>query len=399
MTTVDILNRSLSSSSASYYYNDKALNEESAEAWLLRSFTQDERLTTKYRTFDPAEADVFLVVGLLHLYKYTMSNGTKNYNYDDHRHSLVEKYQSVIVDPTKPHLFLIPSWNPKISKHAGIHDVLATIRDTLVDDTLLWSVGFERNPSWQGLLPPSRIVPIPYVVRMPPKTTKTGTTHRIDDDSRRINDFVFYVGDRRRNAESWAGCHRSEILEPLQRLSSTIPSRLHVKIVDKSNRMNQTEYNDKMNLADYCLIVCGDTPTSRSLTSAIVSGCIPIRIGSRLRGLCDEPCHPGFGWTVTGPQYPHLPYSEAIPWSIFPEIDEKAMMNKDNSDSTGGYDVLKRYVFQEYDLDKKTKLRQIMSDVRKGFIYGYGDPVTSYEFGDAALYIWSSFLVATGLIS
>jgi hypothetical protein len=35
-----------------------------------------------------------------------------------------------------------------------------------------------------------------------------------------------------------------------------------------------------------------------------------------------------------------------------------------------------------------------MEKVHSGFIYGHGDPVSSEEFGDAASYIWESFVVA-----
>ena len=35
-----------------------------------------------------------------------------------------------------------------------------------------------------------------------------------------------------------------------------------------------------------------------------------------------------------------------------------------------------------------------MDQVRSGFIYGYGDPVVSEDFGDAALYVWESFVAA-----
>lgn len=35
-----------------------------------------------------------------------------------------------------------------------------------------------------------------------------------------------------------------------------------------------------------------------------------------------------------------------------------------------------------------------MDRVRSGFIYGYGDPVRSQDFGDATLYVWDSFVAA-----
>ena len=134
---------------------------------------------------------------------------------------------------------------------------------------------------------------------------------------------------------------------------------------------------------DYCLILCGDTPTSRSLTSAMLLGCIPIRVGSRLRGLCEPPCHEGWGWTLASEQYPHLPYWDIIPWNEFPEVDEQQFIDS-------GEQVLKT-LFERYDTTQKAKIRSILQNVQTAWIYGWGDPVDSVEFGDAVIYIWNSF--------
>jgi hypothetical protein len=160
-----------------------------------------------------------------------------------------------------------------------------------------------------------------------------------------------------------------------------------------------------MRTAEYCLVLCGDTPTSRTLTAAFVEGCIPVRVGSRLRGLCDPPCHEGFGWSVTGPDNPHLPFGNEIPWDVFPEIDEAALLG--NVSGGDGSDVGKRIrknnksstsvlqsMFQSYDTLEKKRLYGIVDRVRPGFIYGYGDPVRSQDFGDATSYIWDSFVAA-----
>jgi Exostosin family len=60
-------------------------------------------------------------------------------------------------------------------------------------------------------------------------------------------------------------------------------------------RLSQEQYNDRMSTSDYCLVMCGDTPTSRSLISAMTAGCIPILIGRWWHGFCDPPCHQGRG--------------------------------------------------------------------------------------------------------
>ena len=148
--------------------------------------------------------------------------------------------------------------------------------------------------------------------------------------------------------------------------------------------MGQADYNHRMRTSDYCLILCGDTPSSRTLTSAMVSGCIPIRVGSRLRGLCEAPCHGGFGWKPTTEQYPHLPFSEFIPWNLFPEVNEQEFM-KD------GEAVLNQ-LFLTVDWAQKENLRSIMNATRNGWIYGWGNPINSTNFGDATKCIWQSFL-------
>jgi hypothetical protein len=384
-------------------YYERALNEESAEIWLHKGF---ERLPQ--RTFNPKEADVFVIVGYLHLYHGLQPKPPKRRsNNDDNKQrssppptwtKFVSQYRNSIVDPTKPHLLLVPSWNPTVSRKVGIYGLINTLKAAggIVHEKNLWSAGFERNPMWQGNLSPSRIIPIPYVYQSTNDGSSTTTQQRPQDPSRRAENFVFYAGDARANAQGWAGCHRSDLISSISSNSSSSNSSssnssltdttMDVRIVGKKNRLDESIYNMRMKTSEYCLILCGDTPTSRSLTSAIVSGCIPVRIGSRLRGLCEPPCHKGFGWALTGPRYTHLPYTERIPWEQFPEIGENDLLK-------GGKQQLDR-MFQQYDTSKKKKLYDIMDEVRSGWIYGWGDPVTSNKLGDAALYIYESFITA-----
>ena len=72
-----------------------------------------------------------------------------------------------------------------------------------------------------------------------------------------------------------------------------------------------------------------------------------------------------------------------IAWDEFPEVDEQKFIDD-------GYEELER-LFSEYDSDKKARIRRVMEDTHMGWVYGWGDPVTSVEFGEAALYIWKSF--------
>jgi hypothetical protein len=144
-----------------------------------------------------------------------------------------------------------------------------------------------------------------------------------------------------------------------------------------------------MTTSDWCLVLCGDTPTSRTLTSSVIFGCIPLLVGSRLRGLCEVPCHKGFGWTVTGKEYPHLPFVEKIKWEEFLEVDEETLLNT----TIAKHDFLLQ-MLNSYDPERKERLREIMKNVQSGWIYGWGDPVKSPHFGEASKFIWESWVTA-----
>lgn len=363
---------------ASTYYQNH-LNEESAEIWLHRGFARMTR--DQGQAQDPTNAHVILIAGYFHLNAAFLKPKEKG-AFVDHSimyqiyESELERIHGGVAEAKKrPHLLLIPSWNPSVAKDIGLKAFAKRLQAQ--GYTNLWSVGFERNEMWQGT-PVERILPIPYVVRLGEESL--APSHTPVATSNRTPNFVFYAGEMRRNAKGWAGCHRDAIILPLQ--NSTFPL-LDVRLVTKGNRIQQTDYNHRMHTSDYCLILCGDTPSSRSLTSAMISGCIPLRVGSRLRGLCEPPCHKGWGWHPTGAENPHLPYPDRIPWDIFPEVDEQRFMDS-------GEQVLKE-LFDSVTERRKAEMRSILDSTKKGWIYGFGDPVNSTNFGDAASFIWNSF--------
>ena len=416
---------------ASLYYA-KSLNEESAEIWLHRGFERmrDEQGYVKMDQNVDEEADVYIIPGYLHFYlaihrsssqqeqaqasQKKKKNGRKEKKVKvdllDHSY-LVQLYKERIINKRKPHLLIIPTWNPGVSTKIGLKRLVSSLQTFGV--TNLWSVGFERNKMWQGLSA-DRIVPIPYVVNTnvpPARKSRRGTmmmentmfppknTSTSDKDDRRNSDFIFYAGDSRPNAKGWAGCDREGLIFPLQEqqnetaLSSSMKNKMDVRIVSKHNRINQTYYNYRMTTSEYCLILCGDTPSSRSLTSAMTLGCIPIRVGSRLRGLCEPPCHKGFGWQVTGAGLSHLPFEDELPWALFPEVDELEFMQD-------GRQVLHELIRkmndtsrnQQQHQSRKEKLKAIMQHYQTSWIYGWGNPINSTQFGDAVPQIWKSFV-------
>ena len=202
--------------SSSYYR--EALNEESAEIWLHRGF---DRMTYEDgHTLDPNEADLFLIAGYAHLHESGFYNKPINASF----------YESLIVDPTKPHLLLMPTWNPGRSTHTGIQNLATALQ---LQNVSLWSVGFERNTAWQSV-PVPHIIPIPYIVRL---TQETSTSPQ--EILPRTSNFVFFAGDSRRWAKKWGGCDRETMLTPLMNETDMF---LKVLNQGKGTRLNQAAY-------------------------------------------------------------------------------------------------------------------------------------------------------------
>ena len=350
-----------------YSFYEDCLNEDSGEIWIHRGF---EGLSD--RTMNESEADVILIPAYLHynarrrgIYDKSKPEGEVTSTSAPYsRQELIHMMHKRIKNPMKPHVLLTPTTNPGVSRSIG----LAVLAKEL-SGVNLYSVGYERNDHWQHVNA-DRIIPVPYVVK--PQLPREQLQQKLDGD--RTHNFVFYAGDTRPHADKWAGCDR-QMLSPLRNRTD-----MDVRIVNKGNRLNQNEYNQRMDSSEFCLIVCGDTPTSRSLASSMVAGCIPLRIGSRLRGQCEPPCHPGFGWEVTG--LLHMPYEHIIDWNLFPEVDEQAFVNDPNA--------ILDAALANISEAQRHQMRAAMKESQLAFTYGWGNPVTSTEFGDAVPWIWES---------
>jgi hypothetical protein len=121
----------------------------------------------------------------------------------------------------------------------------------------------------------------------------------------------------------------------------------------------------------------------------MLHGCIPVRVGSRLRGLCDSPCRPGWGWTVAGANHSHLPFADNIDWDVFPEVNEADFSEKPAA-------VLEE-MFARIGPEQKMQLRAIMSRTQRGWLYGMGNPVNSADFGYAAVHALESIALGVSL--
>ena len=115
-----------------------------------------------------------------------------------------------------------------------------------------------------------------------------------------------------------------------------------------------------MRVADFCLVMCGDTPTSRRIFDAIVADCIPLIVGTRLWGRCEAPCHEGWGWFVSGKEHPHLPFRDTyVDYTRFPRVDEKLLYE----DATKAYEAAVRDVTEAEERDMWRYLNSIRDDV------------------------------------
>ena len=154
-----------------------------------------------------------------------------------------------------------------------------------------------------------------------------------------------------------------------------------------------------MRVADFCLVMCGDTPTSRRIFDAIIADCIPLIVGTRLWGRCDAPCKAGWGWRVSGPEHPHLPFHDTfIDYTRFPYVDEAHFYE----DAAGAYQnaVAPRAEMFPRRPDGAAFIRftqvanvtdayehaawRYLNAIRDDVVYGYGSPFTSTHFGRGA---------------
>ena len=242
------------------------------------------------------------------------------------------------------------------------------------------------------------MVPVPYVVDA---SRLAGTATQVHNHE--IS--VFFAAHRRPNAAQWSGCDRSKALG----LQSVPRSSIHIK-QHRRRLLDEDAFAHSMRVADFCLVMCGDTPTSRRIFDAIVADCIPLIVGTRLWGRCEAPCHEGWGWFVSGREHPHLPFRDTyIDYTRFPRVDEKLLYE----DATKAYEDAVRGVTEAEERDMWRYLNSIRDDVvycveistpstrrllagrprhrrrtqwliSTQVVYGYGSPFSSQKFGRAA---------------
>ncbi|KAL3904406.1 MAG: hypothetical protein SGILL_010081, partial [Bacillariaceae sp.] len=366
--TTDLLASEENRTRAKNFYQRTNLNEDISEIWIYRGLKHSS--LNQSRTHDPSQADVFFIAGLNNLrfaiFKFDFPRGQ----------ALDDILRPYIFNATKPHVMATPRTRNRI----GLNHMVDSLKRLGVNPHAL---GYERSPFWQSVAQ-DRIVTVPYVVK--PSQSKDELQTAIRSIPRNEN-FTFYAGDTRPLASRFGGCDRTNLIKNIPQNRTDTFVRL---FFNKRHRLSQQEYNHRMETSDYCLIVCGDTPTSRSLASAMVAGCIPIFIGSRWRGFCEPPCHSGWGWQITNGMA-HFPYPHELKWDVFPEVDEATFANDPVT--------ALQEVFAGQSPARRLEIRAAMAETQLHWIYGWDNPVDSERIGEATSTIWKSVvqhLLTTG---
>ena len=370
------------------------LNEDLAEIWLHQGFEHD----VDGKTNNPVDADVFIVPAYFYL-SYSISNSVSQGNVVSHEQrfdllisQLNASIDSIVTMKVKgrrenekedvlssarhlnmTHVILSPTTSAPTAIKLGIKKLVQFLKEK-VGESNVYSVAIERNRGWAAGTILQNIIVGPYVVK--PSVPHDKLTSIAYTTNSRKENFVFYVASTRQHAIEWAGCNRSIVL-PLKGESN-------MKI-GLDERIPPETFQQYMLESDYCLITCGDTPTSRRLTDSMVFGCIPIFIGTRLFGECVSPCHKGWGWTVTN-GLAHLPFEDQIPWHEFPLVDEAAFAEAPKQVLEG--------VFLNFTSQRKEELRAIMQKAQFSFLYGWGTPLKPTYFGKATSALWKSIVSA-----
>ena len=372
------------------------LAEDKVELWTRRALLNDSR-----RTDDPADADVFFVPAYLTLSTLVSAH--------DHARRLAAMLAALAGEyyfrrrGGADHVFGYSSTNPGTAKRVGFPDVQKVLNRA-------WFGAFEMNPAWVGAGRPTprelatsnatvldRMVPMPYVVDA---SKLAGPAARRDTNVHQHEISVFFAANGRPQATKWSGCNRStalglkalpkaaihvsatrarrrrlarRLVDGLRRASDRLFGR---RLADTHKVLGESKFAHAMRVSDFCLVMCGDTPTSRRIFDSIVADCVPLIVGTRLWGRCEPPCRPGWGWFVSGEKHPHTPFHDTlIDYSRFPRVDEKWFYE----DALAATKAAIANVTSAAELEIWKYLDAIRGDV----VYGYGRAATSTDFGRA----------------
>lgn len=321
------------------------VEEEKAEVWVHRAL-----LASRRRTLDPSEAEIFFVPAYLRL--------------ASSRPQLVEAMLANVTSSPwfkrregSDHVFGYSSTNPQVASQLGMEKISAALPRA-------FRGAFEINPAWVKIgrhFPLDRVIAMPYVVRADYFIHNAATL----EAEKSIE--IFFTADERPHAVEWGNCSRARARE-LSHIPDSVIS------VSSTAKVSPEEFAKNMGRSRYCLVMCGDTPTSRRIYDAIVASCVPLIVGKeRLEGKCVPPCKRGWGWYVSGPEHPHLPFGDVyVDYDVFPSVDELEFYQNPVKA------VQASYISSQRHRHLIAYMREIADDV----IYGYGALFHEEEGGD-----------------
>lgn len=249
------------------------LPEDMGEYWLHKQFTE-----SKLRVNHPQNASLFLL-NMMPVLSHSI--GRCHGKTHDERQILWKNMleNSPYYKNGTPHMFICQSWMCRY-RHMTL---IPQIRPLL---STMWNLVHEYI--WSNRPPNDpKVIIVPYV----------HNSHISYSESVR-NISVFFQGTMNRHGP-WR--------HPLQKIHLEGAKIIDTGVGKKTSHFQ--EYATLIQSSEFCLIVAGDTPSSRRLFDAIIAGCIPIRVG---------------------PSY-QLPFEHVIDWNIFLSIEKDDWFQNPNT--------------------------------------------------------------------
>ena len=172
--------------------------------------------------------------------------------------------------------------------------------------------------------------------------------------------------------------------------SKDLPSDTYLQCIDKHNWMDHDKLKDTLKRSVFCLVLPGDTASSRRLTEVILAGCIPVFVG---------------------PPWHTLPWSSLIDYtrfSIFVHTDKLMMHGEDTPRKNSILDVnwwtvanyTAKYFHRINNLTELIPLLQSVSSEELIELQKHGARVKSYfMYTNASAVVHSLYPTASDLVT
>ena len=244
--------------------------EDLAEWYLHRQLSDFEDLT-----LDPGKAGLFVVNAMPVLSSVVGScNGMTHAERDKWWVATLQASPWFRLRGGKDHAFICQSWTcgPNMNWNLGrgrrtwfgskaVHSAVQPNLGALVQRMTYWI--HEDISLWTGRDRGDRVVVVPYVAHSEVSLAHDARTTR-----------VLFMGSLSRN---------DVIHTELRRWRQPLETLRDVRVIDSGVEHSRPgtfgTYADEMRSATFCLVVAGDTASSRRLFDAVLSGCLPVLVG------------------------------------------------------------------------------------------------------------------------